>query len=365
MHRPSSTTARLPHLRPAPHEPGSGTLESGFPTPAQPPTGQTGIHEGVQAARRGDRPWPQDPTRLQFRRQQLERRDVSVAVRQVVVESRVLDADGAAVTIFQALRQGVRSLQRARSMLLVFYAAATFPAVIGAAVVMTVPFHSLGHSTWPIALGNNLDVSWIAELIAQSIVPALPMLAAVLGLAALACILQLFLLGGTLQIFAVGEPFTAAAFFGGCGRYWWRLVRLALFSLIFPAVAIAIGVGLNWAGNKIWGEGSKASPLIYWRWFLVAVLACLLGQCSLAFDYAAIRLAGEESRKSVRAYLGAFRFISRAPLRTMGLYTVLWLVALLFLGAYFGVSRLVPQTSLALVILLFLVRQATVFAKLW
>ena len=269
------------------------------------------------------------------------------------------------MTIFQALRQGARSLHQARGMLLVFYAAATFPAVIGAAVVMAVPFHSLGHRTWPIALGNNLDVSWIAELIAQSIVPALPMLAAVLGLAALACILQLFLLGGTLRIYAVGEPFTAAAFFGGCGRYWWRLVRLALFSLIFFAVAIAIGVGLNWAGNKIWGEGSKASPLIYWRWFLVAVLACLIGQCSLAFDYAAIRLAGEESRKSVRAYLGAFRFIWRAPLRTMGLYIVLWLVALLFLGAYFGVSRLVPQTSLALVILLFLVRQATVFAKLW
>jgi hypothetical protein len=49
----------------------------------------------------------------------------------------------------------------------------------------------------------------------------------------------------------------------------------------------------------------------------------------------------------------------------MGLYIVLWLVALLILGAYFGVSRLVPQTSLALVILLFLVRQATVFAKVW
>ena len=250
-------------------------------------------------------------------------------------------------------------------MLLVFYAAATFPAVIGAAVVMAVPFYSLGHSSWPIALGENLDVSWIAELIAQSIVPALPMLAAVLGLAALACILQLFLLGGTLRIFAVGETFTAAAFFGGSGRYWWRLVRLALFSLIFFAVAVAIGAGLNWAGNQIWGESSKASPLIYWRWFLVAVLACLIGQCSLAFDYAAIRLAGEESRKSVRAYLGAFRLIWRAPWRTMGLYIVLWLVALLILGAYFGVSRLVPQTSLALVILLFLVRQATVFAKLW
>ena len=269
------------------------------------------------------------------------------------------------MTIFRYLRQGARSLHQARRMLLVFYAAATLPAVVGAAVVMTVPFDSLGRSNWAVAIGNNLDASWIAELIAQSTVPALPMLAAVLGLAGLARILQLFLLGGALQIFGVGEPFTAAALFGGCGRYFWRLVRLALFSLVFFAVACAIAAGLNWAGLKIWGEGSEATPLIYWGWFRVAVLACLLGLCSLAFDYAAIRLAVENSRKSVRAYLGAFRLIWRAPLRTMGLYIVLWLVFLLFLGAYAGVSRLVPQTSLALIVLLFLVRQGAVLAKVW
>jgi hypothetical protein len=237
------------------------------------------------------------------------------------------------MTVLQSLRQGTRSLHQARRMLLVFYTAATLPAVVGAAVVMTVPFNSLRHSTWAIALGNNLDASWISELIAQSTVPALPMLAAVVGLAGLACILQLFLLGGTLQIFGVGEPFTAAAFFGGCGRHFWRLLRLALFSLIFFAVAVAIGAGLNMAGLKIWGESSEASPLIYWSWFRAVALACLLGLCSLAFDYGAIRLAVEDGRKSVRAYLGAFRFIWRAPFRTIGLYIVLWLVALLFLGA--------------------------------
>ena len=87
------------------------------------------------------------------------------------------------MTVFQCLRQGARSLHQARRMLLVFYTAATLPAVFGAAVVMTVPFNSLRHSTWAVALGNNLDASWIGELIAQSTVPALPMLAAVVGLA--------------------------------------------------------------------------------------------------------------------------------------------------------------------------------------
>jgi hypothetical protein len=91
----------------------------------------------------------------------------------------------------------------------------------------------------------------------------------------------------------------------------------------------------------------------------------MLGLCSLAFDYAAIRLAVEDSRKSVRAYLGAFRLVWRARFRTVGLYIVLWLVVLLFLGAYIGVAQLVPQTSLVLVFLLFLVRQVTVLAKVW
>jgi hypothetical protein len=250
-------------------------------------------------------------------------------------------------------------------MLYVFYAAATLPALVGAAVVMTVPFNSLRHSTWAIALGNNLDASWIAELLARSTVPALPMLAAVAGLASLACIIQLFLLGGALQVFGVGETFTAAAFFGGCGRHFWRLVRLALFSAIFFAVSVAIGTELNMAGSKIWGESSEASPLIYWSWFRAVVVACLLGLCSLALDYAAIKLAVEDSRKSVRAYLGAFRFIWRAPVRTIGLYIVLWLLVLVFLGAYVGISQLIPQTSLALIFLLFLVRQATVLAKVW
>jgi hypothetical protein len=269
------------------------------------------------------------------------------------------------MTVLQALRQGVRSLHQARWMLLVFYAAATLPAVVGAAVVIAVPLNSLGHSTWATALGHNLDASWIAEMAAQSTAPLSPMLMALVGLAALACILHLFLLGGTLQIFGAGEPFTAAAFFGGCGRHFWRLVRLGIFSLLFFAVALVLGGGLNMAGNKIWSEGSEAAPLIYWGWFRMAVLACLLGLCSLAWDYAAIRLAVEESRKSVRAYLGAFRMIWRAPLRTVGLYIALWLVALLVLGAYVGVSQVAPQTSWALICLLFLVRQATVVAKVW
>ena len=50
------------------------------------------------------------------------------------------------MTILQSLHQGTRSLYQARRMLPVFYVAATIPAAVGAAVVMTVPFNSLRHT---------------------------------------------------------------------------------------------------------------------------------------------------------------------------------------------------------------------------
>jgi hypothetical protein len=191
------------------------------------------------------------------------------------------------------------------------------------------------------------------------------MAAALVGLAALARILQLFLLGGTLEVFGTGEPFTAAVFFAGCGRNFWRIVRLAFFSLIFFAVAGALHSGLNSAGNKLWGEGNEATPLIYWSWFTYAVLAVTLGLCSLAFDYAAIRLVTDGKRHAVRAYFGAFRLIWRTPGRTISLYVMIWLITLLALGAYLGISQVLPQTSVVLVILLFLVRQCAVLARAW
>jgi hypothetical protein len=268
------------------------------------------------------------------------------------------------MTIFHAVSRGIVEVNRSRRMLLLFYAAASLPAIVGAAVVMAIPLASLGRSRWTEAMAGNLDLSWLAETAVQSVLPAIPMLAALLGVAALSRIVQLFLLGGTLAIFGPGEPFTAPAFFAGCGRNFWRIVRLAIFSLLFYAVAAAIHGGLTWGGNRLWGEGNEATPLVHWSWFTYVVLAVTLGLCSMAFDYGAIRLVTDDSRKAVRAYLGAFRMIWRAP-RTVGLYAVIWMLALVLLATYQGASRVLPQTSLGLVFVLLLVRQCTVFGRVW
>jgi hypothetical protein len=115
-------------------------------------------------------------------------------------------------------------------------------------------------------------------------------------------------------------------------------------------VAVAIGAGLNMAG--IDQRKPEASPLIYWSWFRAVALACLLGLCSLAFDYGAIRLAVEDGRKSVRAYLRLPLHLADAVPHHRSLHRA-WLVVL-FSSALTSAFPVGPADALALIFLLFL-----------
>lgn len=270
------------------------------------------------------------------------------------------------MTITQALRRGVRTVNGAKRLWFLFYAVNTLTAALVAAALMSVPFHSLGDSAWAQQMVGNLDLQWISELAAiHGSLPTLPIVAAACGVFALAAIVYLFLLGGVLQICWARQPFVMRDFFAACGKHFWRLLRLAIYSAIFYGFALLVGRLLAAAGQKIWGEGSEATPLVYWSWFRMTVLVCLLGFVSLVFDYARIRLVAEDSRRAFRVALGSFRFVWRNLGRTVGLYVALSAVTLLVMGAYFGVSLAIPQTTAATVLLLLLVRQVTVIARIW
>jgi hypothetical protein len=226
---------------------------------------------------------------------------------------------------------------------------------------MTIAFHSLGDSAWAREMAGNLDLAWVSELAAAyGATPWMPVMAVLIGASAISIVVYLFLLGGALQVLCTGEPF-----FAGCGRNFWRMVRLALVSALFYGAVLAVHNRLGAIGRKIWGEGSEATPLIHWGWFRAAVLLCLLGFVNLVFDYARIRLVAEDQRKVLRATIGAFRFVWKNLGSTAGLYGIVCAIAALLFAAYLGVSHSFAQSSLGLVLILLLVRQAMVFAKVW
>jgi hypothetical protein len=284
----------------------------------------------------------------------------------MVRELGVLVPDGAAMTIRLALRRGMHVVNRSKRLWLIFYAALTLAAILPAAALMTIAFESLGHSAWAEQLGRRLDLEWIGELMATyGELPIGPVMAAAIGVLAISMLAHIFLMGGALEMFTRRQWFTAALFFGGCGRNFWRLFRLALYCLVLLAAVVGINIGLAAIGEKIWGRGSEATPVIHWIWFRAAVMIALLGSLNLIFDYAAIYLVAEDSRKAFRSIWRACGFLWRNCGRTAGLAALLWAIWVWLIAAYFGISQLFPQHTLVAVLVLLLVRQLMVLGRIW
>jgi hypothetical protein len=278
----------------------------------------------------------------------------------------VLVPNGAAMTIRLALRRGMRVVNRSRRLWFIFYAALTLAAVLPAAALTTIAFDSLGHSAWAEQLGRRLDLEWIGELMATyGALPTGPVMAAVIGVFAASFLLHFFLMGGAIEMFARRQWFSAALFFGGCGRNFWRLFRLALYCAVLLAAVVSVNIGLGAIGEKTWGNGSEAMPLIHWTWFRAAVVIPLLGLLNLIFDYTAIRLIAEDSRQPFRGIWRSGRWLWSNLRPAAGLAAVLWAIMLVTIAAYFGISQLFPQHTLVAVLVLFFIRQIMVLGRIW
>jgi hypothetical protein len=270
------------------------------------------------------------------------------------------------MTVLLALRRGIRVVNRSMRLWFIFYAVLTLAALAPAAALMTIAFQSLGHSAWAEQLGRNLDLEWIGELMAAyGAMPVAPVMAAVVVAFAFSALMHLFLMGGAIEIFTRRQWFSAALFFGGCGRNFWRLFRLALYCLILFAVVVGINAGLNAIGEKIWGQGSEATPLIHWSWFRTTVILILFGLLNLIFDYAAIHLVAEDSRKAFRTMWRSCRLVWTNLGRTTVLAAILWAITLILIIIYFGIAHVFPQQSVGAVLVLLLIRQAMVIGRIW
>jgi hypothetical protein len=279
----------------------------------------------------------------------------------VVVEHPVLAADGAAVTAWKALARGIGLLQRHKRLWFVFYGATTLAALLITAPVIAVAMHSLGGSVWAREMTGNLDISWFSEMYAQYRGLPMSMLGVlVAGVGAISLVVYLFFLGGALQVLC-----TDGSFLAGCGRNFWRIVRLSLISAAFYGAALFVANRVNAVGPRMWGEGSVETPLVYWGWLHATVLVCLAGYVNLVFDYARVRLVAEDQRGAWRAAFASFGFVWRYRGKTVPLYCLVCAIAGLCFAAYLGISHVTPQSSMMTVLLLLAIRQAMVLAKTW
>lgn len=182
----------------------------------------------------------------------------------------------------------------------------------------------------------------------------------VLPLGAIVLAVHVLISGGAMHRLAHG-----GRVLDGAGLYFWRYLRLAVYSIPFYGIVLAAFAGWRKAADRMWGEGLEAKPLMLAEWGGQIVLVLLLGYVITIFDYAKVRLAVDGSRKSLQAALGSARLVSLNLGKTMGGWAAITVIGALFFVLWRTAENAVSSRSLGAVVLLIAVQQIYVLSRVW
>ena len=227
----------------------------------------------------------------------------------------------------------------------------------------------LGDSPEAASVLRRFDLGVLLDVVAGKGINGLGLLtgaAAAAGIVAL--VSSAFAFGGILEVFSSDDdprPFMHRFFRGG-GHFFWRFFRLALIAGACTLVAVVVLAGPVARALARFAD-TEWEPAGYLYGLGVALTVALVaGLFLLALDYARIRVARDDARGMLRAYVGGLRFVLRNVLTTYGVAIsfIALLVALML--CYVAYETNAPAAgSWGAIALLFLIQQVVVFGRVF
>ncbi|MBN2408983.1 MAG: hypothetical protein JXE07_04530 [Candidatus Aminicenantes bacterium] len=238
-------------------------------------------------------------------------------------------------------------------------------------LLIVAPFYFLLDSQFSRSLmGEKLfagtDLLWLGDLIYrfQEIPPLLGGL--VIGTSVLFLLLLVFLHGGIIGRIAAGEEkITLGNFFGDCGRYFGRLFRVFLLSLVGYLVVFGILGRLCSIPFRLWSKGASTEwTLLLSSSLRLLVFLLLYSVVKMVFDYVKVTLVVENSRKTIRTTLRTIRFLGRRFFKAWALFLLVGALFVIATVVYLAVAKALPKTGIGPFVL-FLWQQAYILARIW
>lgn len=210
------------------------------------------------------------------------------------------------------------------------------------------------------AFFDNLEAWWTGRLGDE--------FPGIVGAGVLYALLWAFLLGGVLQWMVRPQGFEggviSGTFFEGCGRYFFRFVRLAVLSGVLYYLIYRFA---RWLFHRLeWATRDVTSERTVLMWVLVAaalVVGLLVG-VRVIFDYAKVMMATENRHGVLLTAWAALRFVAVHPVRTLGLYGGIALLWVVILGLYALLAPGPGQSTWLGVVAAFLVGQLMLIVRL-
>ncbi len=260
----------------------------------------------------------------------------------------------------QILASAFRRAAVRKRMVVLYWFFHTLCAALAALPLLGIVIPQVSHSAYGVELMKQFDLAAVAELISTAGEAGSPAVIAILFSALLALTGATFLAGGCVKLLVHHEsPYSPGEFWEGCGRHFWRFLRLSLYFLIPYLLLIALRSGLARAITKHYESGLVEQPVLYANRALQFFLLLLAGLIATAADLAKVRLVVTDSRKSLHAFVASLRLVITRPLV---IFPVWFALALLFAAATF--LYLTATSALGILILLFIAQQLYIFLRI-
>lgn len=172
------------------------------------------------------------------------------------------------------------------------------------------------------------------------------------------------LVGGVLEILLTDDSRSFMhRFFRGAGHFFWRFLRMLAMSVVAGLIAVTavgavVGLILRPLAESAWEPGWVLAAILQ-----LVVLGLVVLWFYLALDYARIRVALDDSKRTLRAWVGSLGFVCR---RVFGTYVITIVIALLLLavaGLYVGYCAAIPASTGVTILLMLIVQQAFMIVR--
>ncbi|MCP5064664.1 MAG: hypothetical protein GY936_19690 [Ignavibacteriae bacterium] len=273
--------------------------------------------------------------------------------------------------ILKAYIKGLASaLSTLRMSMLIFF----FTLLIG--LMITIPFkntltYMVGHSMLPSLLLNDFDYTSYEDIIRNLGDVLKPFTQIMFWVGLVYLIFSIFFAGGILNIFQNEDnKFSIKSFFEGCGKYFFRFLRLSVIVIILNIIItlivyIPLGMVISHFAETVESEAS----LFYIGVGGVVIYLVLLILSLIISDYTKIKLVTGNTTKVFRTFWHSIKFTFRHFFGTYTLYVLLTIVPILFFVIYYFIDSTIGMTSGITIVVMFLIQQlfiwVRVVSKIW
>jgi hypothetical protein len=271
------------------------------------------------------------------------------------------------MSILRAFSSGFRRAIVEPKMVLVLYVVNLLMAIPLAMAFRSVLESGLGDSLAPAQLMGGLDFTVWQDFMTIHGDELSAVFNQITWVIVVSLFVHTFLAGGILsRVRESNGKFSASAFFGGCGKYFLRFLRLFIICcVVLLVVTLIVGTLVGVVSHALTKHATSEVTDLWIRICGAVVFLIPLMLILMAADYARIQVVVRDDRSMLRTAWQSMRFVLSRFYRTFGLQVLVVLFCLILFVIYLWLDLTIGMTSAATIHVMMIIQQLYIISRAW